>query len=163
MEVLFGDCLGSPDACPYPRRANIASIVGSEDACEGLAAALAGVDGVAVAEELLPYVVRAVVLQPYASAKLVSRSVPSHVATAAGSAAILVWCIPVLYSPILPACSAAHSALSCCDRCRVGSYPCVVHSRPIRSRPAGLQCCACYMYKRRTLCLCVSSGAHCWR
>ena len=54
------------------RRANIASIVGSEDACEGLAAALAGVEGVAVAEELLPYVVRAVVLQPYASAKLVS-------------------------------------------------------------------------------------------
>ncbi len=53
------------------RRANIASIVGSEDACEGLAAALAGVEGVAVAEELLPYVVRAVVLQPYASAKLV--------------------------------------------------------------------------------------------
>jgi hypothetical protein len=52
-------------------RANIASIVGSNDACEGLAAALAGVEGVAVAEELLPYVVRAVVLQPYASAKLV--------------------------------------------------------------------------------------------
>ena len=36
-----------------------------------LAAALAGVEGVAVAEELLPYVVCAVVLQPYASAKLV--------------------------------------------------------------------------------------------
>ena len=55
----------------HARRANIASIVGSEDACEGLAAALAGVEGVAVAEELLPYVVCAVVLQPYASAKLV--------------------------------------------------------------------------------------------
>ena len=58
------------------RRANIASIVGSEDACECLAAALAGVDGVTVAEELLPYVVRAVVLQPYASAKLVGGTLP---------------------------------------------------------------------------------------
>ena len=52
-------------------RANIASIVGSEDACGVLAATLAGVEGVAAAENLLPYVVRAVVLQPYASAKLV--------------------------------------------------------------------------------------------
>ena len=51
--------------------------MGSADACEGLAAALAGVDGVAVAEELLPYVVRAVVLQPYASAKLVRQCTKS--------------------------------------------------------------------------------------
>jgi len=63
--------------------------VGSEDACEGLAAALAGVEGVAVAEELLPYVVCAVVLQPYASAKLVSPHTLSQFrcATARGATA----------------------------------------------------------------------------